>query len=139
MSLHSATWRVHVSELDDLALIMESIKWIAGENAIINIENGKSIHGAKQRTITAKVENKKESCKSFLRLGMAALTEIVEDDISKRIDENKNFHIRINVSKLVSREISINCDKEKLVAKGIFKIECYPGDSPERKILELIG
>ena len=41
MSTHSATWRVHVSELDDLALIIESIKWIAGDNALINIENGK--------------------------------------------------------------------------------------------------
>ena len=78
MSLHSATWRVHVSELDDLALIIESIKWIAGDNALINIENGKSIHGAKQKTIIAKVENKRESCESFLRLGKAALTEIVE-------------------------------------------------------------
>ena len=29
-------------------LIIESIKWIAGKNAVINIENGKSIHGAKQ-------------------------------------------------------------------------------------------
>ena len=42
MSLHSATWRAHASELDDSLLIQESIKWIAGENAIINIENGKS-------------------------------------------------------------------------------------------------
>jgi len=127
-----------VSELDDLALIIESIKWIAGDNALINIENGKSIHGAKQKTIIAKVENKRESCESFLRLGKAALTEIVGEDITKRIDENKNLHIRIDVSNLVSREIKINCNKEKLVAKGIFKIECYPGDSPEIKILELI-
>ena len=66
------------------------------------------------------------------------MTEIVGEDITKRIDENKNLHIRIDVSNLVSREIKINCNKEKLVAKGIFKIECYPGDSPERKILELI-
>ena len=138
MSLHSATWRVHVSELDDSALIIESIKWIAGESALINIENGKSIHGAKQKTIIAKVESKRESCESFLRLGKAVLTEILGDDITKRIDENKNFHIRIDVSNLVSKEININCNKEKLVAKGIFKIECYPGDSPEGKILELI-
>ena len=58
MSLHSATWRVHVSELDDSELIIESIEWVAGENAVINMENGKSIHGAKQKTIIAKVESK---------------------------------------------------------------------------------
>tara|TARA_B100001113_G_scaffold75136_1_gene58606 strand:+ start:63224 stop:63670 length:447 start_codon:yes stop_codon:yes gene_type:complete len=138
MSLHSATWRVHVSELDDSALIIESIKWIAGEHAVINVENGKSIHGAKQKTIIAKVENKRESRESLFRLGKTALKEIVGDGISKRIDENKNFHIRIDVSNLVSKEIKINSNKEKLVAKGIFKIECYPGDSPERIILELI-
>ena len=138
MSLHSATWRVHVSELDDSELIIESIEWVAGENAVINMENGKSIHGAKQKTIIAKVETKKESCESFLRLGKAALTELIGEDITKRIDENKNFHIRIDVSSLVSKKININYNKEKLVAKGIFKIECYPGDSPERKILELI-
>ncbi len=138
MSLHSATWRVHVSELDDSALIIESIKWIAGEHAVINVENGKSIHGAKQKTIIAKVENKRESRESLFRLGKTALKEIVGDGISKRINENKNFHIRIDVSNLVSKEIKINSNKEKLVAKGIFKIECYPGDSPERIILELI-
>ena len=65
MSLHSATWRVHVSELDDLSLIIESIKWIAGDNALINIENGKSIHGAKQKTIIAKVENKENHVNHF--------------------------------------------------------------------------
>nr|ANV80318.1 hypothetical protein [uncultured Candidatus Thalassoarchaea sp.] len=138
MSLHSATWRVHVSELDDSELIIESIEWVAGENAIINMENGKSIHGAKQKTIIAKVESKRESCESFLRLGKEALMEIIEDGITKRIDENKNFHIRIDVSSLVSKKININYNKEKLVAKGIFKIECYPGDSPEKIILQLI-
>ena len=106
MSLHSATWRVHVSELDDLALIIESIKWIAGDNALINIENGKSIHGAKtEDNNSTKSKTRENHVNHFSGLGKAALTEIVGEDITKRIDENKNLHIRIDVSNLVSREI----------------------------------
>ena len=138
MSLHSAIWRVHISEIDDMSLIMKGIEWIAGENSSIKIDKGKSIHGAIQNTITAKVDNKKNAYESFMRLGKEALTQIMKENISKRIDGNKNFHIRLDIASLVSEKISINENKGYLIAKGIFKIECYPGNNPEDIISELI-
>ena len=138
MGLHSAMWRVHISEIDDMTLIMKSIEWIAGENASIKIDKGKSIHGAIQNTIIANVDNKKNAYESFFRLGKQTLSQIMKENISKRIDGNKNFHIRLDISSLVSEEISINENRGDLIAKGIFKIECYPGNTPENIISELI-
>lgn len=137
MSLHSATWRVHVSELDDSSLIRESIEWIAGESAVISVDKGKSIHGARQETISARVDNRKGACESFLRLGEKTMARLLEEDLSARIDEDKNFHIRLDISSLVSEKIKIN-NSDNMIAKGIFKIECYPGDKPEKIVSELI-
>jgi hypothetical protein len=48
MSLHGATWRVHTSSVDNIELIMDGIKWIAGKDALISVDKDKSVHGAIQ-------------------------------------------------------------------------------------------
>ena len=58
MSLHSVSWRVNVSALDQTELIQDSLKWIAGEKSSIKISKDKSFHGAEQYTIVAKNMNK---------------------------------------------------------------------------------
>jgi RNA binding exosome subunit len=128
---------VHVSELDDSSLIRESIEWIAGESAVISVDKGKSIHGARQETISARVDNRKGAYESFLRLGEKTMAQLLDEDLSARIDEDKNFHIRLDISSLVSEKIKIN-NSDNMIAKGIFKIECYPGDKPEKIVSELI-
>ena len=139
MSLHSATWRVHASSLDDLVLIEDSIKWIAGEDCEILIDKDRAMHGALQTTIVASIKNKKQSRESLTRLGEDTLIYLLQEDISSRIDENKNMHIRLNVADLVREKISVSSeDADNLIAKGVFKIECYPGDTPERVITEMI-
>ena len=54
MSLHSVSWRVNVSALDQTELIQDSVKWIAGEKSSIELSKDKSFHGAQQSTILAK-------------------------------------------------------------------------------------
>ena len=95
MSLHSVTWRVNASALDQSELIQDSLKWIAGEKSLMKISKDKSFHGAEQYTIVAKNMNKKESKKSLGRLGENILNELLKNDIRLRVDENKNFHVRL--------------------------------------------
>jgi len=139
MGLHSVSWRVNVSALDQSELIQDSLKWIAGEKSSIGISKDKSFHGAEQYTIVAKNMKKKDSRKSLERLGEDVLKELLENNIQLRIDENKNFYVRLKLSELVKGEISL-ADKNTVssTVKGKFKIESYPGDSTIEVISNLI-
>ena len=139
MGLHSVSWRVNVSALDQSELIRDSLKWIAGEKSSIEISKDKSFHGAEQYTIVAKNMKKKDSQKSLERLGEDVLKELLENNIQLRIDENKNFYVRLKLSELVKGEISL-ADKNTVssTVKGKFKIESYPGDSTIEVISNLI-
>ena len=139
MGLHSVSWRVNVSALDQSELIRDSLKWIAGEKSSIEISKDKSFHGAEQYTIVAKNMKKKDSQKSLERLGEDVLKELLENNILLRIDENKNFYVRLELSELVKGEISL-ADKNTVssTVKGKFKIESYPGDSTIEVISNLI-
>ena len=139
MGLHSVSWRVNVSALDQSELIQDSLKWIAGEKSSIEISKDKSFHGAEQYTIVAKNMKKKDSRKSLERLGEGVLKELLENNIQLRIDENKNFYVRLKLSELVKGEISL-ADKNTVssTVRGKFKIESYPGDSTIEVISNLI-
>ena len=139
MGLHSVSWRVNVSALDRIKLIEDSLKWIAGEKSSIEITKDKSFHGAEQFTIVAKNMKKKDSRKSLERLGRDVLKELLENNIQLRIDEDKNFYVRLKLSELVKGEISL-ADRNTIssTVKGKFKIESYPGDSTVDVISNLI-
>ncbi len=139
MGLHSVSWRVNVSALDQIKLIEDSLKWIAGEKSSIEITKDKSFHGAEQFTIVAKNMKKKDSRKSLERLGKDVLKELLENNIRLRIDEDKNFYVRLKLSELVKGEISL-ADRNTIssTVKGKFKIESYPGDSTIDVISNLI-
>ncbi len=139
MGLHSVSWRVNVSALDRIKLIEDSLKWIAGEKSSIEITKDKSFHGAEQFTIVAKNMKKKDSRKSLERLGRDVLKELLENNIQLRIDEDKNFYVRLKLSELVKGEISL-ADRNTIssTVKGKFKIESYPGDSTIDVISNLI-
>jgi RNA binding exosome subunit len=139
MGLHSVSWRVNVSALDQIELIEDSLRWIAGEKSSIEITKDKSFHGAEQFTIVAKNMKKKDSRKSLERLGVDVLKELLENNIQLRIDEDKNFYVRLKLSELVKGEISL-ADRNTIssTVKGKFKIESYPGDSTIDVISNLI-
>ena len=67
------------------------------------------------------------------------MDSILKDGIEKRIDDSKNLHIRLELSKLVSGEIYLSNNKTtSATVKGKFKIESYPGDSVTEVITDLI-
>lgn len=139
MSLHSVSWRVNVSALDQTELIQDSVKWIAGEKSSIELSKDKSFHGAQQSTILAKNMKKRGARKSLERLGKDVLKDILENNIQLRIDENKNFYVRLKLSELVKGEICLaERNSVSSTVKGIFKIESYPGDSTLEVITNLI-
>jgi RNA binding exosome subunit len=139
MSLHGVTWRVNASALDNMDLLEDSLRWISGGKSTINRSKDKSFHGSEQYSIVAKTQKRKEAIESLKKLGEKVLTDILEEGINKRIDDSKNLHIRLELSKLVAGEIFLANKKTiSSTVKGKFKIESYPGEETSEVITKLI-
>ena len=139
MSLHGVTWRVNASALDNMDLLEDSLKWISGKKSTINRSKDKSFHGSEQYSIVARTQKRKEAIESLKKIGSEVLTVILNEGIEKRIDESKNLHIRLEISKLVAGEISLaNKKTTSSTVKGKFKIESYPGEETSEVITKLI-
>ena len=138
MGLHSATWRIHASAVDDLDLLEGSLRWLTGEDCELAVERGKSWHGSEQTILEATTKRKKDALQALERLGDEALAGLLEG-VSKRIDDEKIMHVRIGLSRLVRGEVSLVTDDDSVAtAKGQFKIEAYPGSEPSVVITETI-
>ena len=61
------------------------------------------------------------------------------NEIERRIDDDKNFHIRIKLSDLVMGDVKLSDSQEDVIVKGKFKIEAYPGDDTVTKITEIFS
>ncbi len=139
MGLHSATWRVHASAVDDVGLLEQSLYWLVGDDCELSVESGKSWHGSHQTTIEATTKRKKVAMGVLARLGEEALRTLLDEGVARRIDDEKVMHVRIRLSDLVRGEVSIVSDDDSVAtAKGQFKIESYPGNEPSEVISETI-
>nr|AIF15943.1 hypothetical protein [uncultured marine group II/III euryarchaeote KM3_72_A06] len=125
--------------MDDLSVIEDSMQWLAGEGAEISRERSKSHHGAPQMMIEASIDRKKGAKQAFLRMGVAALSDLRSAGIADLIDEDKALHVRIDIDELVQGRISLATGKSrKFAVKGRFKIESYPGQEPVEILNQLI-
>ena len=139
MGLHSATWRIHASAVDDLNLLKESLRWLTGDDCNLTVEKDKSWHGSKQTVLEAATKRKKTALKALAKLGDEALERLLDEGISRRIDDEKVMHVRIRLSNLARGEIVLISEDDTVsVAKGQFKIESYPGNEPSDVITETI-
>ena len=139
MGILRAEWRVHACELDDMALIQRSLEWLSGVDDCVVWEKGKSFHGPPISIGIVRIERKKLARESLARVGGETLMHLLSDGLEKRIDDDKNMHLRISLSKLVKGEVKI-CSKDRSEAfvKGVFKIESYPGEHHLDVITDLL-
>ena len=140
MSLHSVSWRIHCSAMDDLEIIQSAMKQLSAVNSEVNWEKSKSYHGSPQTILEMRINNKKNAKQSLELLGRSLLNQLVENGIESQIDDDKNFHIRLSLSSLVAGKLSLAEGSEWTSAvKGKYKIESYPGQDPGEILLELIS
>ncbi len=139
MGLHSATWRIHASAVDDLDLLTGSLRWLTGDDCELAVGRGKSWHGSEQTILEATTKRKKDALQALARLGDEALAGLLEEGVSERIDDEKIMHIRIGLSRLVRGEVALVTEDDTVAtAKGQFKIEAYPGSEPSVVITKTI-
>ena len=140
MSLHSVSWRIHCSAMDDLEIIQSAMKQLSAVNSEVSWEKSKSYHGSPQTILEMRINNKKNAKKSLELLGKSLLNQLVENGIESQIDDDKNLHIRLSLSSLVAGKLSLAEGSEWTSAvKGKYKIESYPGQDPSEVLLGLIS
>ncbi len=139
MGILRAEWRIHACELDDIALIQKSLEWLSGIDDCVVWKKDKSFHGPPISTGMVKIGRKKLARESLGRLGSETLQQLLSDGLEKRIDDDKNMHLRISLSKLVKGEVRLcTRDRSEAFVKGLFKIESYPGDNHLEIATELV-
>ena len=140
MSLHSVSWRIHCSAMDDLEIIQSAMKQLSAVNSEVSWEKSKSYHGSPQTILEMRINNKKNAKQSLELLGKSLLNQLVENGIESQIEDDKIFHIRLSLSSLVAGKLRLAEGSEWTSAvKGKYKIESYPGQDPGEVLLELIS
>ena len=140
MSLHSVSWRIHCSAMDDLEIIQSAMKQLSAVNSEVSREKSKSYHGSPQTILEMRINNKKNAKQSLELLGKSLLNQLVENGIESQIDDDKNLHIRLSLSSLVAGKLRLAEGSEWTSAvKGKYKIESYPGQDPSEVLLGLIS
>ena len=140
MSLHSVSWRIHCSAVDDLETIEQAMKQLSAVKTEVIREKSKSYHGAPQTILEMRINNKKAAKHSFLLLGDEVLNQLVENGLNSHIDDDKVLHVRLSLSALVAGEMRLAEGSErKSAAKGRFKVESYPGEEPSEILLGLLS
>lgn len=140
MSLHSVSWRIHCSAMDDLEIIQSAMKQLSAVNSEVSWEKSKSYHGSPQTILEMRINNKKNAKQSLELLGKSLLNQLVENGVESQIDDDKNLHIRLSLSSLVAGKLRLAEGSEWTSAvKGKYKIESYPGQDPSEVLLELIS
>ena len=140
MSLHSVSWRIHCSAVDDIEIIESAMSQLSPVKTEITREKSKSYHGAPQIILAMRINNKKLAKQSLQSLGKDVLNQLVSNGLDSHIDDDKIFHVRLSLSSLVNGDFLLAEGSEwNSAVKGRYKIEAYPGQKPSEILLDLIS
>ncbi|MFL2978004.1 MAG: hypothetical protein DBX05_03840 [Candidatus Poseidoniales archaeon] len=128
MGVLSVVWRVHSSGLDDIKIVRHALDNLTGEGMESKEDVGRSWHGSPQVEFERRTRKKSKSRESLARMGTKALSGLMDEDVSLRIDGNNIFHLRLSLADLCCGIVKITDPRRRLPCiKGEFKIEVYPG------------
>ena len=88
--------------------------------------------------LCAQIKQKKAAKQSISHLGPELLELLSQSaDLDKRIDEQKNLHIRLSISSLVSGSIELSDGFGEQI-KGRIKLEVYPGQDSVQNARDML-
>ena len=128
MSVHRGEWRVHASAVDDIRVIEDSLAWLCGDEVDISTQKERSTLGAPMYTISANMTGK-QSWFSLNKLEGESINQILDLGLESRIDHDKYLHLRIDLEALAMGKAKLSLDKDRMIVKGKFKLEVYPGQA----------
>ena len=138
MGLHGGAWRVHSSAVDDTEIIRQSLSWLCGSGVQVSMNYDKSSIGAKMCVFECKMKSR-EAEESLMRIDRESIRTILHENLDARVDEEKNLHVRLDLSKLVRGEAKLSEHHNPSVVKGKFKLEVYQGQEATKIAEELLS
>ncbi len=127
MGVHHITWIATSSGLCDAKVLADAMCWLVGDGDAVSIEESQSHHGTTIHLIEAGFKRSGKATKSLARLGPDALDLLIKE-ISERLTEDNELHIRLDLLELVAGRIRITKPGRRSTIKGKTKFEVYPGD-----------
>ena len=136
MGIHHVSCRVTASGVDDTGSIIDSLEWLAGDDARIIVDKSTSYHGSKIYLISFKL-TKNKAVKQFINRLNEVNTSLISQTLAEKIDENNTLHLRFCLDSLIGGQILIVNSTQKSVKCNI-KIEVYPGQTAEGEINKIL-
>ena len=81
MGILRAEWRIHACELDDMALIENSLEWLSGIDDCVIWEKDKSFHGPPISIGIVRIGRKKLARESLARVGSEPLMRLLSEGL----------------------------------------------------------
>ena len=136
MGIHHVTCRVTASGVDDTGSIIDSLEWLAGDDAEIIVDKSTSYHGSKIYLISFKL-TKNKPVKQFINRLNEVDTSLISQSLAEKIDENNTLHLRFCLDSLIGGQILIVNSTQKSLKCNI-KIEVYPGQTAEGEMNKIL-
>ena len=121
MGIHHVSCRVTASGVDDTRSIIDSLEWLAGDDAEIIVDKSTSYHGSKVYLMYFKL-TKNKTVKQFINRLNEVDTSLISQTLSEKIDENNTLHLRFCLDSLIGGQLLIINSTQKSVKCNI-KIE----------------
>ena len=106
MGIHHVTCRVTASGVDDTGSIIDSLEWLAGDDAEIIVDKSTSYHGSMVYLISFKL-TKNKPVKQFISRLNEVDTSLISQTLAEKIDENNTLHLRFCLDSLIGGQILI--------------------------------
>jgi RNA binding exosome subunit len=136
MGIHHVSCRVTASGVDNTKSIIDSLEWLAGDDAEIIVDKSTSYHGSVVYLISFKL-TKNKPVKQFINRLIELDTSLISQTLAEKIDENNTLHLRFCLDSLIGGQILIINSTQKSVKCNI-KIEVYPGQTAEGQINKIL-
>ncbi len=139
MPIHGLRYDVHLTAIDDADLVHSALKWLAGPEASIAIENDSTHHGGRLCRMRVAFNKTGPARRALARLGPHFLEDLGRT-APDRIDDEKRLHFRLDLARLVCGEVCLG--SQGPVIKGRLKLRVQPGEEPvavaDRLIFEAV-
>lgn len=127
MGVHHISWIATSSGVCDAKVLADAMCWLVGDGEAISLEQSQSHHGTTIHMVEAVFKRSGKATRSLARLGPTAL-DLLSEEISERITEDNELHIRLDLLELIGGRIKITKPGRRATVKGKTKFEVYPGD-----------
>lgn len=134
--IHSITYALHASAVDDIEAINSAMKWLIDDLEPIQSYRQRSHHGADMQVYEIRLMRSGMARQALARLGPKVLSQISKT-LQTKIDKNRVLHVRLSLDALVRGQVALSL-KSGSIIKIRAKLRVHSNEDPVEIGLALI-